>query len=848
MSRKPVTPKAPPKIPALKPLARGGYGATVRAGRYPDDFSDESKRGTEIQFRLRLVTKERVPGDASAIPERVQHCYERLLTMRDRLVAAHRGLEAEQLMRDAALRIDEPELFETALSVAEMVTTLAPAVERSEWTTWGDVADAWTTGALSRRFPSKQIKSDKASKKKDEGIIAWLKPFIGNVPLETFNHEHYDRAMGNLPAGVKADSAKRHYATVIMRVMRLARKCRLVTAWHLDDVEPWRVEKKDRKVFTCLFPSDVDKLLSCPELEYRWRVFWGFMIFESPRVGYLPTVRWRHVETDGTGGIGMDSKSGEWLSWDLRPGTLEALLKMRELYPELEGPFAWIDPDSMRLAETLREHLAIAGCLDARLHENDGRRRRMRAHDLRATFVVFAKIEGHDEQWIMDRTGHTSSEMVQRYDRMERKARGKGWRPLGRLDEALRLRLGPDGAPELAAGAAPRALLTEGQADHSTLAGGSPEQTVSHGAESSILTEGEGDELAGGEEMSDDEVEEVEAYCERVRGEVLDRAAADRSGLVAEGTAIVLPAPTGPAATRVVRHYVDARGVVLDVPGHDVRLVELGPDERVGGPSGDGVKGDEPNATRSLTSAGGSARGGAPRGADGRPIVVVEELEIAGECVDGTRRYMARPGAGHRLEGPPDDDGGGAPVPAPGRAAPPVPAPGAGVESDSGAAEAPDGCVDEGNTHTVTDTVTKAVTVSYSNRVGGQAKRGHMRGKTRGYGMVPAPGFEPESRDSKTRDRRPERAKSADFEGRDELEATGNDNPSRPPVTHEEPSRAAPVTPRAAYGAALKRAMVAAIEAEALDDLPDLARLFEAAKSAAGGAKVVELALRRTGG
>jgi hypothetical protein len=72
---------------------------------------------------------------------------------------------------------------------------------------------------------------------------------------------------------------------------------------------------------------------------------------------------------------------------------------------------------------------------------------------------------------------------------------------------------------------------------------------------------------------------------------------------------------------------------------------------------------------------------------------------------------------------------------------------------------------------------------------------------------------------------------------RDTPEATGSDVPSR-----------AAVTPRAAYAAALKRAMVAAIEAESLDHLPELTRLFEAAKSAAGGAKVVELALRRGSG
>ncbi len=654
-------PRPPTKVPVLKPLARGGYGAPVRAGRYPDDYADESKRGAEIQFRLRLVTKESSPD--GSIPERVQRCYERLLAMRDRLVAASRGLEAEQFMRDAALHVDSPEHFEAALGVAEMVTALPAAVERHEWTTWGDVAHAWTSGALRRRFPGKQIK-EKESTSKDEGIVRWLEPFIGNVPLETFTEDHYDRAMGNLPARVQADGAKRHYATVIMRVMRLARQCRLVTNWHLDGVTVWKVEKKNRKVFTCLFPSDLDQLLPCGELEYRWRLLWGFMVFESPRIGYLPFVTWDDIETDGTGGIGMDSKSGEWLSWDLRPGTLEALLHMREIYPELPGPFAWVEPSKMRLAETLREHLVTAGALDARLHTNEGRRRRMRAHDLRATFVVFAKIEGRSEDWIMDRTGHTTSEMVQRYDRMERKARGKGWRPLGRLDEALGLGALAPGGRALPHAPAPPAL------------------------------------------------------------------------------------PPGPSS---------------DVaPGVDVAIIETTGEASDGDPSGSDRTSGSP----------------VPRRRDGSERVT-----------DSAPAHESRP---H------------------------------------------DGCAERGHTHTVTDTVTRAVTFPSQNRVGRSRKGGHMREKTATYDSVPMPGFEPGSRDSKTRDWQQELGKSAETASRDAPQAAGSDHSSR-----------AAVTPRAAYAAALKRAMAAAVEAEALDHLPELTRLFEAATSAAGGAKVVELALHR---
>lgn len=64
-------------------------------------------------------------------------------------------------------------------------------------------------------------------------------------------------------------------------------------------------------------------------------------------------------------------------------------------------------------------------------------RRRLRAHDLRATFVTLALAAGASEQWVSDRTGHTSSEMLQRYRRAARTAAelemGEGLGPMHRL-------------------------------------------------------------------------------------------------------------------------------------------------------------------------------------------------------------------------------------------------------------------------------------------------------------------------------------------------------------------------------------------------------------------------------
>jgi integrase len=51
-------------------------------------------------------------------------------------------------------------------------------------------------------------------------------------------------------------------------------------------------------------------------------------------------------------------------------------------------------------------------------------RQRIRAHDLRATFVTISLPTGKTETWISDRTGHRSHEMIETYRR-----RSRTWKP-----------------------------------------------------------------------------------------------------------------------------------------------------------------------------------------------------------------------------------------------------------------------------------------------------------------------------------------------------------------------------------------------------------------------------------
>jgi hypothetical protein len=89
------------------------------------------------------------------------------------------------------------------------------------------------------------------------------------------------------------------------------------------------------------------------------------------------------------------------------------------------------------LADLFREHLRLAGVERPQLFERTAKRRPVRAHDLRATFVTLALATGRTETWVADRTGHRSSQMIARYRRSARLVSelGLGW--LGPLDELI---------------------------------------------------------------------------------------------------------------------------------------------------------------------------------------------------------------------------------------------------------------------------------------------------------------------------------------------------------------------------------------------------------------------------
>jgi integrase len=63
-----------------------------------------------------------------------------------------------------------------------------------------------------------------------------------------------------------------------------------------------------------------------------------------------------------------------------------------------------------------------AGVTRSALYDRNENRTRLRAHDLRATFVTLALAAGRSEDWVVTRTGHGSSQMIALYRRQAKTA------------------------------------------------------------------------------------------------------------------------------------------------------------------------------------------------------------------------------------------------------------------------------------------------------------------------------------------------------------------------------------------------------------------------------------------
>jgi integrase len=352
--------------------------------------------------------------------------------------------QARELLKTIASAA--PALLPAALQVAgELAGGLALPGEKSKVPTFKEIGEDWTDGKLHKRYRDHVKAKDSALDASRLGKLYALDVggvTLGDIPIDEITLDHAEAAMGQLPDEAKRPATRRAYAQLINRVLALAvYPCRLIAANPL----PRGFLPKSGKppAYPYLYPAEDAALLADSSVPLCRRMLFGFLAREGCRVSEAAGLTFGDLDLE-RGVITLDeNKTDDPRAWALDPGVTRALAAYKNQRKAEDTDRVFVDEHRRTiegadsLAPVLRADLQASGVTRPELFKSGKNRQPLRVHDLRGTFVTLGLANGRTEAWISDRTGHTSSQMINRYKRAARSASELELGELGPLDRAL---------------------------------------------------------------------------------------------------------------------------------------------------------------------------------------------------------------------------------------------------------------------------------------------------------------------------------------------------------------------------------------------------------------------------
>jgi integrase len=309
--------------------------------------------------------------------------------------------------------------------------------------TFRQLGEMWTSGKLHALYPS-YIGQKKSSKSDESRLRLYVYDKIGNLAVRDLASPDGVTRCKRVVAPVEAQTSRttaRHVALVIHRLLGLA-------AFPLEIIPNNPLPKgflpklEPDKAKSYIYPDEDLRLMRCVRVPLVERLFYGFLVREGPRVGEVRELQLCELDFEHGWGHVDETKTGKPKDWPLHPGTLEALKRFRDRYMPSKKAAAFVFAgkdgellDPYLLARKLREYLKLAKVNRPQLFMHSQHRLQLRAHDLRASFVTVALANNKTESWVADRTGHMSSQMINKYKRWARGHREQNlgdWTPLYR--------------------------------------------------------------------------------------------------------------------------------------------------------------------------------------------------------------------------------------------------------------------------------------------------------------------------------------------------------------------------------------------------------------------------------
>ncbi len=323
--------------------------------------------------------------------------------------------EAEAILSRAA----EAQDAESVRNVAALARRIGRGEYRGdgepicEAKTFREVAEAWTDGELHRRWPDHVRDIDHQNNVTQ--LEAYVYATLGTLPVAEVRREHCDRVLRVLPAHLEQNS-RRHVAQLVNRVLNLAAFAGYAT--HNPLPRGWVPRRGAKKDVPVLYPSEDAALLACRTVPLGYRLYYGLLHREGGRRSETAALRWAEIDLEN-GVIQLDkNKTNHARWWKTGPGVIEALRAWHELrgrpqaeelvFVELSGKALDLD----RMAERIREHLELADVKRARLFSKGKNTVRFGTHGFRHSFTTRALASGKTDDWVRQRTGHRSTELL----------------------------------------------------------------------------------------------------------------------------------------------------------------------------------------------------------------------------------------------------------------------------------------------------------------------------------------------------------------------------------------------------------------------------------------------------
>ncbi|MBI5536865.1 MAG: tyrosine-type recombinase/integrase [Deltaproteobacteria bacterium] len=312
-----------------------------------------------------------------------------------------------------------------------------------------DLATAWTSGALLERFGKvnglRELTSAKiiactlekhAFKIKTRGS---RNPAFGDLPVAAVTEEDCLQVMSRHKG---SGQTRLHTYSRLHRLFDLAIfPCRMRKEGDNPVTRYLRPSADSAKQYLFLYPDEMLALLACKRVPLGRRVLYALAAYAGLRKSTLHRLEWRDVDFDHRTITRSRCKGSPGNIFAMDPSLYGVLQAWHEHCgkPAPGKPVVRdLGPDARHeQAQYLRDDLREAGVTRAVLFSDAPDVAALRFHDLRATFVTWARRAAKSDAWISERTGHLTKEMIDRYTRAAQTLADLGYDPFPDLTNAI---------------------------------------------------------------------------------------------------------------------------------------------------------------------------------------------------------------------------------------------------------------------------------------------------------------------------------------------------------------------------------------------------------------------------